>query len=51
MDATHTASKVQRQHFEYLNVKPSDSQKKRKLQLVLKETAPGDRLKYLKELL
>jgi len=51
MDATLSTSEVKWQRFEYLNVKQSDGQEKRKLQLVLKETACGDILKYLMELL
>ena len=50
-DTTPTAPKVKWQRFEYVNIQHADGQEKRKLQLVIKETDPGNLFKHLKELL
>ena len=44
-------SKGNWQWFEYVNMKLADGQEKRKLQLVTKETAPGELFQFLKSLL
>ena len=49
IDTTPTAPKVKWQRFEY--IQHTDGQEKRKLQLVIRETGPGDLFKHLKELL
>ena len=51
IDTTPTAPNVKWQRFEYINLQHADGHEKRKLQLVIKETGPGDLFKDLKELL
>ena len=51
LDITPNAPKVRWQRFEYVNMKLADGQEKRKLQLVTKETAPGELFQFLKSLL
>ena len=51
LDNTPDARKVKWQKFEYVKMKLADGQEKRKLQLVVKETAPGELFQFLKSLL